>query len=103
MADNVYGDSRLILRFMLRQAPRDLRQDRERFFEEVIGPGGYVRRVARMKREILDKLNLRNERQVRKRMAIERCKAIKEELMAVCWHPDRVEKLLELGILEEMW
>jgi hypothetical protein len=29
--------------------------------------------------------------------AIRRCKAIKEELMSVCWHPDRVERILELG------
>jgi hypothetical protein len=35
--------------------------------------------------------------------AHQQCRVLREELMAVCWHPDRVEKLLELGILEEMW
>lgn len=39
----------------------------------------------------------------RKRQAHQACKRIKEELMMNRWHPDRVEKLLELGVLEEEW
>jgi hypothetical protein len=39
----------------------------------------------------------------RRRMTIRTCKAIKEELMMNCWHPDRVERLLEMGLLEKMW
>jgi mRNA-degrading endonuclease HigB of HigAB toxin-antitoxin module len=39
----------------------------------------------------------------KKRMTLRGCKAIKEELMANRWHPDRVEKMLEAGTLEQLW
>jgi hypothetical protein len=39
----------------------------------------------------------------KKRMTIRSCKAIKEELMMNRWHPDRVEKMVEAGTLEDLW
>lgn len=38
----------------------------------------------------------------RKRQTQLACKRIKEELMMNRWHPDRVEKLLELGMLDDL-
>lgn len=68
---------------------------------EDFSPMGFVLRMERIQVEIVDKLKEVEEK--RKQRAIERCKRIKEELISVCWHPDRVEKLLDMGILEEMW
>jgi hypothetical protein len=39
----------------------------------------------------------------KKRMTIRSCKAIKEELMMNRWHPDRVEKMVDAGTLEQLW
>jgi hypothetical protein len=39
----------------------------------------------------------------RKRQSQHCCRLIKEELMMNRWHPDRVEKMLESGILEDLW
>ena len=39
----------------------------------------------------------------KKRMTIRGCRAIKEELMANRWHPDRVEKMVDAGTLEDLW
>lgn len=88
-----------VIDFMIRRAPRNVRREREYFFEEICSPATYVRRIEKIRMEIANELGRRES----KRHAIQRCKAIKEELMAVCWHPDRVEKLLELGILEQVW
>ena len=33
----------------------------------------------------------------KKKQTLRQCRAIKEELMMTCWHPDRLEKMLEQG------
>ena len=33
----------------------------------------------------------------KKRQTLRHCRMIKEELMMTCWHPDRLEKMLEQG------
>jgi hypothetical protein len=37
-----------------------------------------------------------------KKRSLERCNSIKEELMASAWHPKRVERWLEAGVLDAM-
>lgn len=78
--------------FMLRRAPRNVRSHREFFFMEMSSPAGRVIRMEHIEWELAQEIARRE-----KMRSIRRCKAIKEELMSVCWHPDRVERILELG------
>lgn len=90
---------RRVINLMMVRAPRNVRRERHYFFEELCSPMSYVCRMEKIQQGITNEL----ERRERKQQAIAKCHTIKEELMAVCWHPDRVEKLVDLGILEEMW
>ena len=49
-----------------------------------------------------DKVMIELQQDWQKRQAVRCCRLIKEELMMNRWHPDRVEKLLELGILDDL-
>lgn len=49
-----------------------------------------------------DELMIELQQDWQKRQAVRCCRLIKEELMMNRWHPDRVEKLLELGVLDDL-
>lgn len=68
-------------------------------------PLGFVLRMERIQKEISDEIKKRVEvdNGNSRRRTIDRCKSIKEDLMMNRWHPDRVEKMLEAGILEDLW
>lgn len=93
--DNPFEVRMRKIHHLLQSIDRDIIDSDEHF-----SPLGTVLRMERIQIEIIEEIKKREER--RKQRIMERCRLIKEDLMAVCWHPDRVEKWLELGVLDDL-